>query len=90
MTQRVTIDINNDLLGLAQRYVSRKGSSLSSFIETLLYENVPAEDQSDATERSARGVVISPFVASLGVDMGLSADVDEKTIYRQHLASKHS
>lgn len=83
MDVKLTVKLDEDVIGRAKRYASRQKTSLSRLIEN--YLDSLTRDQKDDLE-------ISPFVKSISSGKSIPADADWKTLredYVAHLDGKY-
>lgn len=78
------LHIDPALMREAQRLARLRNVNLSDTVEAFIRRFINEEKKTD------KEIKITPFVAHLGVDLGLPPDFDEKEAYRKHLEEKNS
>lgn len=84
MDAKVTLKLDKKIVEEAKKYASSKNRSLSTIVEAYLKDLVSQKEPEKCEE-----VEISSFVKSMSSGKSLSADLDYKAEYRQHLNKKH-
>lgn len=81
MDTKLTLKLNQTVIDRAKKYASARKMSLSRIIEAYL-QALTSENETDKFE-------ISPFVKSMATGVEISADLDERNEYFEHLTEKH-
>ena len=78
-----TIQINPTLWHEAEQLAKRHHTDLTQMVESFIRHYIEQMNKKKPEEQ------VTPFVESLGTDLHLSADFDEKEAYRKHLEEKY-
>lgn len=81
MDTKLTLKLNQEIIEKAKHYAADKKLSLSRIVESYL--------QSLTSGNNTADFEISPFVKSIATGKNLSANVDYKKEYANHLMVKH-
>ena len=74
-----TIQINPTLWNEAEQLAKRHHTDLTQIVESFIRRYIEQMNKKTPKEQ------VTPFVESLGIDLHLPADFDEKEAYRKHL-----
>ena len=75
--------INPALLREAKRQARLKNISLNEIVEAFIQKFISQSKEGN------KQIKITPFIESLGVDLNLSLDFDEREAYRKYLEEKY-
>lgn len=78
-----TIQINPTLWHEAEQLAKRHHTDLTHMVESFIRHYIEQMNKKEPKEQ------VTPFVESLGIDLQLPADFDEKEAYRKHLEEKY-
>jgi len=84
MDTKLTLKLDKEIIEKAKNYASSQKRSLSRLIESYLKSIIDTE-----SVQSENDIEISPFVKSMQTGVKLSADLDYKKAYGDHLAEKY-
>jgi Family of unknown function (DUF6364) len=84
MDTKLTLKLDESVIEKAKFYAKKQEKSLSKIVETFLESLVNTE-----TEIIEKEIRITPFVKSLRTGATVSADLDYKKEYYEHLLEKH-
>ncbi|MXN93229.1 hypothetical protein GR160_18525 [Flavobacterium sp. Sd200] len=84
MKARLTLTLDEELIAKAKDYANKSGRSLSEIVENYLKAILILDKNKDLGK-----IEISPFVKSLSIGSGLSADLDYKKEYTDYLIEKY-
>ena len=85
MDTKLTLKLDKEVIEKAKKYASSQNRSLSGLIESFLKSLVNPDQPKKGDE-----IEISSFVKSLKTGVQIPTDLDEKKVYRDHLANKHA
>lgn len=80
MDSKLTLKLNNSIIGQAKTYAKKKNTSLSKLIESYLNLLVNPQDDQEVT----------PLVKSLSGVVDLPKNYDSKKSYKKHLTDKYT
>jgi hypothetical protein len=83
MDAKLTLKLNQEVIEKAKKYAASQNRSLSRLIESYLDSLVESEKESRSQ------IPITPFVKSLGIQLPIPPDFDEKKAYRDYQEEKH-
>ena len=84
MEAKLTLKLDKGVIENAKSYAASQKRSLSKLIETYL-KSLASTSEANVGEE----IQISPFVRSLSSGVNISADMDYKKDYKDHLSEKH-
>lgn len=84
MDTKLTLKLDKDIIEKAKIYASEKNRSLSAIIESYLKVLT-----SDSNNNSFEEIKITPFIRSLSLKSGLSADLDYKKDLGDYYSEKY-
>ena len=85
MNTKLTLKLNTEVIQQAKQYAVSQHRSLSSIVEDYLKVLTSQIDPNQETDE----IEISPFVKSMATGVKISADIDVKTAYTDHLLEKY-
>ena len=83
MDTKLTLKLNSEVIQQAKYYAASQHRSLSKLIEDYLKSLI------NKTDPDKKEIEISPFVKSIATGVKIPADIDEKTVYADHLMNKY-
>jgi len=83
MDSKLTLKLDKAVIEQAKQYAKEQQISLSRLIESYLASLTQKENS------NKKEIEISPFVKSIATGVSISADIDAREIYRQHLLEKY-
>ena len=83
MDSKLTLKLDKAVIDQAKKYAKEQQISLSRLIENYL-ASLTQKEKSNKKE-----IEISTFVKSIATGVNISADIDAKEVYREHLLEKY-
>ncbi|MDP5105979.1 DUF6364 family protein [uncultured Polaribacter sp.] len=83
MDSKLTLKLDKTVIEQAKLYAKEQQTSLSRLIESYL-ASLTQKEKSNKNE-----IEISPFVKSIATGVHISADLDAREVYREHLLEKY-
>lgn len=83
MDSKLTLKLDKAVIEQAKAYAKEQQISLSRLIESYL-ASLTQKEKSNKKE-----IEITPFVKSIATGVSISADIDAREAYREHLLEKY-
>ena len=85
MNTKLTLNLKAEVIQQAKQYAVSQHRSLSSIVEDYLTVLTSQADSDQDTDE----IDISPFVKSMATGVKIPTDIDDKTVYADHLIERY-